>query len=136
MSAAAVLVDGVACDRIAATDRGLAFGDGVFRTLAVRGGRPLNWARHYRRLAADCATLRLAVPAEELLLEAGSRRIHAAYAPGRVEYRVIAPADIGLARIGHHGFFRNLGEPRLWPLVKDWLDARVAAFQPAPPTPA
>ena len=68
MSAAAVLVDGVACDRIAATDRGLAFGDGVFRTLAVRGGRPLNWTWHYRRLAADCATLRLATPNEELLL--------------------------------------------------------------------
>lgn len=68
MSAAAVLVDGVACDRIAATDRGLAFGDGVFRTLAVRAGRPLNWAWHYRRLVADCATLRMAAPAEGLLL--------------------------------------------------------------------
>jgi len=68
VNAAAVLVDGVACDRIAATDRGLAFGDGVFRTLAVRGGRPLNWAWHYRRLAADCAALRLAAPAEDLLL--------------------------------------------------------------------
>lgn len=68
MSAAAVLVDGVACDRIAATDRGLAFGDGVFRTLAVRGGRPLNWTWHYRRLAADCALLRLDAPAEGLLL--------------------------------------------------------------------
>lgn len=68
MNAAAVLVDGVAGDRIAATDRGLAFGDGVFRTLAVRGGRPLNWTWHYRRLAADCAALRLAAPAEDLLL--------------------------------------------------------------------
>jgi 4-amino-4-deoxychorismate lyase len=68
VSAAAVLVDGVACDRVAATDRGLAFGDGVFRTLAVRGGRPLNWAWHYRRLLADCATVRLPAPPEEALL--------------------------------------------------------------------
>lgn len=68
MGTAAVLVDGVACDRVAATDRGLAFGDGVFRTIAVRGGRPLNWAWHYRRLTADCATLRIAAPAQELLL--------------------------------------------------------------------
>jgi 4-amino-4-deoxychorismate lyase len=68
VSAATVLVDGIACDRIAATDRGLAFGDGVFRTLAVRSGRPLNWTWHYRRLQADCATLKLAAPAQDVLL--------------------------------------------------------------------
>jgi 4-amino-4-deoxychorismate lyase len=78
VSAAAVLVDGVACDRVAATDRGLAFGDGVFRTIAMRSGRPLNWAWHYRRLAADCATLQMTAPAEDLLL---------------AELRQIAPAD-------------------------------------------
>ena len=40
----------------------------MFRTLAVRGGRPLNWPWHYRRLAADCRTLALDLPAEPLLL--------------------------------------------------------------------
>ena len=49
------------------SDRGLAFGDGVFRTLAVRGGRPLNWAWHLRRLAVDCERLRLATPPESLV---------------------------------------------------------------------
>jgi 4-amino-4-deoxychorismate lyase len=78
VSAAAVLVDGVARDHVAATDRGLAFGDGVFRTLAVRAGRPLNWSWHRRRLAADCETLGLALPAEELLL---------------AELRQVAPGD-------------------------------------------
>jgi 4-amino-4-deoxychorismate lyase len=84
VSAAAVLVDGVACDRIAVTDRGLAFGDGVFRTLAVQGGRPLNWTWHYRRLAADCAALRLAAPAEGLLL-AELRQV----APGAAAAKII-----------------------------------------------
>jgi 4-amino-4-deoxychorismate lyase len=55
-------------DAIPATDRGLAFGDGVFRTLAVRAGRPLNWRWHWRRLAADCRTLGLEAPAESVLL--------------------------------------------------------------------
>jgi 4-amino-4-deoxychorismate lyase len=68
VGAAAVLVDGIAAGRIPAADRGLAFGDGVFRTLAVRDSRPLNWTWHYRRLAADCALLRLELPAEALLL--------------------------------------------------------------------
>ncbi|MEO7743057.1 MAG: aminodeoxychorismate lyase [Usitatibacter sp.] len=78
MGAAAVLVDGVASDRVAATDRGLAFGDGVFRTVAVRSSRPLNWTWHYRRLAADCALLRLELPQERVLLD---------------EIAAVAPAD-------------------------------------------
>lgn len=61
-------MNGVAADTIAALDRGLAFGDGVFRTLRVARGRPLNWARHYARLAADCAALALETPAEKELL--------------------------------------------------------------------
>ncbi len=68
MEAGTVLVDGELRDAIAASDRGLAFGDGVFRTLRVEGGRPLNWARHHQRLAADCQLLRLALPDSSLLL--------------------------------------------------------------------
>ena len=68
MDPTTVLVDGVPSSSISALDRGLAFGDGVFRTLAVRGGRPLNWPWHVRRLAADCRTLRLEAPDEERLL--------------------------------------------------------------------
>ena len=33
----------------------------------MRGGRPLNWAWHLRRLAADCARLGLACPDESVL---------------------------------------------------------------------
>lgn len=40
----------------------------MFRTLAVRAGRPLNWTWHYRRLEADCARLGLATPSQALLL--------------------------------------------------------------------
>lgn len=73
-----VLVDGAPGDSISVADRGLAFGDGVFRTLAVRAGRPLNWRWHMRRLLADCETLRLEPPAEAMVLE---------------EIRRVAPAD-------------------------------------------
>ncbi|HET9653302.1 MAG TPA: aminodeoxychorismate lyase [Usitatibacter sp.] len=62
------LVDGKPADCVAVADRGLAFGDGVFRTILVRGGRPLNWLWHRMRLAADGATLGLPLPDEALLL--------------------------------------------------------------------
>src|SRR5574340_259088 len=62
-----ILVNGVPGDAIAATDRGLAYGDGVFRTFVVRGGRPLHWQRHYSRLHGDCAALGISCPDEAVL---------------------------------------------------------------------
>jgi 4-amino-4-deoxychorismate lyase len=53
---------------VPATDRGLAFGDGVFRTVAVRAGRPLNWPWHARRLGADCKLLEIEAPDEATLV--------------------------------------------------------------------
>lgn len=64
-----IRVNGIAGDVVPATDRGLAYGDGVFRTLVVRGGRPLRWARHYAKLAADAARLGITCPRAETLLE-------------------------------------------------------------------
>jgi len=57
------LINGVAGDALDAQDRGLAYGDGVFRTFLMRGGKPLGWGRQYAKLAADCAALRIPCPA-------------------------------------------------------------------------
>lgn len=62
-----ILVNGAAAASIAVTDRGFAYGDGVFRTLRVERGRPRCWSRHYRKLARDCAALGLALAPPELL---------------------------------------------------------------------
>jgi 4-amino-4-deoxychorismate lyase len=62
-----MLVNGVEDSKLSAADRGLAYGDGVFRTLAARGGVPRHWSRHYAKLAADCAAIALACPGEPLL---------------------------------------------------------------------
>ena len=57
------LVNGVESEAVSVQDRGLAYGDGVFRTLPMRGGRPLLWRQQYAKLAADCGSLRIACPA-------------------------------------------------------------------------
>ncbi|MBI3432903.1 MAG: aminodeoxychorismate lyase [Hydrogenophilales bacterium] len=59
-----ILVNGHPADTVDARDRGLAYGDGVFRTLRTQAGRPLWWRDHYAKLAADCAALMLACPDE------------------------------------------------------------------------
>jgi 4-amino-4-deoxychorismate lyase len=58
----AVLVDGVSTDFLPVDDRGLAYGDGVFRTLRVVAARPLWWQTHLAKLAEDCARIGLQAP--------------------------------------------------------------------------
>lgn len=58
-----ILVNGEARSEISAMDRGLAYGDGVFRTFPARHGEPAHWRRHYAKLARDGAVLGLHVPA-------------------------------------------------------------------------
>ncbi|AAZ97498.1 4-amino-4-deoxychorismate lyase [Thiobacillus denitrificans ATCC 25259] len=64
-----ILVNGEANACVDAHDRGLAYGDGVFRTLRTEAGEPLWWADHYAKLRADCAALALDCPAEDMLRE-------------------------------------------------------------------
>jgi 4-amino-4-deoxychorismate lyase len=55
-----ILVDGEPTDRISCLDRGMLYGDGIFETIAVEGGRLRFWMRHLARLQAGC--LRLGIP--------------------------------------------------------------------------
>lgn len=63
-----ILVNGIAEDHIAATDRGLHYGDGVFRTMRLRGGRILHWPLHLEKLRSDCAALGIACCNGEVIL--------------------------------------------------------------------
>lgn len=65
-STAQTLVNGRATARVAALDRGLAYGDGVFRTLAIHGGQPRWWEDQLRKLQADCLRLDLACPGRQV----------------------------------------------------------------------
>jgi len=76
------------------------------------------------REAYACApypVLALTFADDELLLNEGSRMMHQAYRATQVDYRELQPAQFGLKRIGHFGFFRAEQERVLWPVVSDWL---------------
>jgi len=62
-----MLVNGKLGNLISVRDRGLLYGDGVFRTLRVSGGRALYWPQHYQKLRHDCAMLGIACPDISLL---------------------------------------------------------------------
>lgn len=63
-----MLVNGLPNTCIQAEDRGLSYGDGVFRTLVIRNAKPLNWQHHIEKLRHDCHALELSCPDEETLL--------------------------------------------------------------------
>lgn len=69
-----------AAARIDPADRGLLLGDGLFETLAVRGGQPCDVARHFARLRAGAALLRLALPFDASALQAALDAVIAANA--------------------------------------------------------
>lgn len=62
------LINGRETDCLDLADRGLMYGDGVFRTLRVRKGQALHWQAHLDKLDEDCARLALPRFAHDLWL--------------------------------------------------------------------
>ena len=109
-------VDGAPCPRVPADDRGLLYGDGVFRTLRVIGGRPGLLERHLRKLGADARAL--AMVAEDELLDLLRREIAA-----------LLPEQDGVLRIT---LTRGSG-PRGYAAPARQTPRRVLAFTPTTP---
>ncbi len=64
-----MLINGEFNDLLPATDRGLQYGDGLFETIAIIDGKPLQWQAHLARLFNGCEALQLPSPDGELLLK-------------------------------------------------------------------
>ncbi|MBI5891113.1 MAG: aminodeoxychorismate lyase [Nitrosomonadales bacterium] len=62
-----MLINGAPGNTINAEDRGLAYGDGVFRTLRMQAGRPVCWERQYAKLQRDCGSLNIPCPSALVL---------------------------------------------------------------------
>jgi 4-amino-4-deoxychorismate lyase len=62
------LVNGEIAGHVPADDRGLAYGDGLFETIAVQGGHPGLWQGHMDRLRRGCERLAIPAPPQEVLL--------------------------------------------------------------------
>lgn len=62
-----MLVNGAPGSTINAEDRGLSYGDGVFRTLRMQAGRPVGWDRQFAKLQRDCSALKIPCPSALVL---------------------------------------------------------------------
>lgn len=112
-------------------ERGLAYGDGLFETLRVFGGRPVWWPGHLQRLARGAATLAIPMPERGWLQSRVDEMLRS------------APEDAVLKLVltrgaGGRGYAAGALEPTLLlslheapepvttPLVLRWCDTRVA----------
>lgn len=66
MTPSLTLINGSAGTQVAVLDRGLCYGDGVFRTMRIDGGMPRWWEAHLRKLQEDCSHLGLSCPSPEV----------------------------------------------------------------------
>lgn len=69
-------IDGQAAETLPLTDRGLHYGDGLFETLAVRGGRIPRLGMHLDRLREGCRRLGMPLPDEPQLCRELDTALH------------------------------------------------------------
>lgn len=62
-------VNGKLVSGIAPTNRGFAYGDGIFRTMRLLEGELQDWPLHYQTLVADCSKIQIVCPSAELLMQ-------------------------------------------------------------------
>lgn len=67
MTTSAYLINGRNDLALSPMDRGLAYGDGVFRTMRVHHGVAHRWALHFEKLAEDCKALGIVCPVAKVL---------------------------------------------------------------------
>jgi 4-amino-4-deoxychorismate lyase len=81
------LINGVPGDMLSVQDRGLAYGDGVFETIAIRDGVCRFQEQHFARLKDGCERLQIPVPEAEIMF-AESRELTAAIRCGVLKWTV------------------------------------------------
>ena len=61
------LINGKPSAGLSVNDRGLSYGDGVFRTFLVNNGVPHHWELQYQKLSQDCQALGISCPNNDVL---------------------------------------------------------------------
>jgi 4-amino-4-deoxychorismate lyase len=91
----ATLIDGLLTDTVPSSDRGLAYGDGLFETIALLNGHPRHFARHLKRLADGAARLGIPAPESARWEEDLARLVTATAPPARAVLKLILTRGSG-----------------------------------------
>ncbi|MGI9224719.1 MAG: aminodeoxychorismate lyase [Woeseiaceae bacterium] len=111
-------------DSIRVDDRAVQYGDGLFETIAIRGGRARLWNYHVERLQTGCARLGLSVPNAQQLEDT----LSAALVNGPVDTEYCVAKLLVSAGTGARGYRRPdespgtllVGLSEAQPLPAEW----------------
>ncbi len=118
--AARIFLGEVQVGAIPEHDRGLAYGDGLFETMRVHGGRVPWWDAHWARMAHGAGRLRMRLP-DRPLVEQQMQALLAA-ADGGPDCVVKLVVTRGM---GGRGYLPSIDNAPLW----------ILSYHPAPPPP-
>jgi len=71
--------------------------------------------------AVTAPILSLSFTDDEYMSARNTESLHGFYRAAQREMKRIDPRAVGVAKIGHFGFFRRKFEPTLWPRAGEWL---------------
>lgn len=94
------------------------------------GGEPLR--RHYGELRTPI--LSLSFTDDEFMSGRNIESLHSFYSGAPRTMQRFAPADVGVRRIGHFGFFRPQFQGTLWTRLTHWLEPSLAPNPTTNPT--
>lgn len=89
------LVDGRTTDVIAISDRGLAYGDGLFETLALCDGQPRHFDRHLARMTDGAQRLGIPMPESAIWRADLHTALHSLTVPVRAVLKLILTRGSG-----------------------------------------
>jgi len=120
------LVDGEISTYVAASNRGLNYGDGLFETLVVHNGQPRRWQAHMDRLGAGCERLGI-----EMSAGLADAVVKVVLCRGGIARGYLPPQDVACVRIvSAHEFPQNIEENAARGVKARICDLRLA-IQPA-----
>lgn len=102
--------DGNPVEHIPVDDRGFQYGDGLFETIAIRGGEARLWPLHLDRLQQGCTVLNIEKPSYEELAEGLS---HAVFSSAGSSTRRIVKLVV-TAGSGERGYRRTTAKPAIF----------------------
>ncbi|MGK0440406.1 MAG: 4-amino-4-deoxychorismate lyase [Pseudohongiellaceae bacterium] len=119
------LINGKSGDLLSIEDRGLAYGDGLFETIAVQGGRPQLLQSHLRRLQSSCTRLSISLNVNLLLLEIEQLLAQTLADQGYILKIIVTRESSGRG----YAIDRSLGSNRLLQLFESTKDYSVIREQ-------
>lgn len=122
------LINGTQQHSIDVSDRGLAYGDGLFETVAVIDGLLHHWDLHWQRLQNGARRLTLELPGEDELLAQINKELKFSVLPGN-STRQVLKLIISRGSGGRGYLFPTIQHPNVMIMLHSWPQREAVDYE-------